>query len=201
VRLLPEPLDGLAKLVGQLPQVLTDDILQLHSFQVVPDSLIGVQLRRVGWQPLQVDSLPSGAGQKGFNFLATVDGSAIPNNQQAHRDVGGQAPEETGGIPTTEGPVLRPGVQPAMRSDAAGHREMVPAEGRPEHWGLASGGIGLDHQGQQVAAGLVYEDDGSAFLPGLFSRRASAPLSSAGWLPRPAGWRVSGAAGGSSCTG
>src|ERR687896_1601967 len=165
--------------------MLADDILQLHPFQVVPDPLIRVQLGGIGWQPLQMAPLPSWAGQEGFDLLAPVDGAAIPDNQQPHRDVGGQVSQEAGGIPAAEGPVLYPGVQPAMGSNAADHREMVPAEGCPEHWGLASGGIGLDHQGQQVAAGLVYEDDAPAFLPGLFSGRASAPLSSAGWLLRP----------------
>jgi hypothetical protein len=55
---------------------------------------------------------------------------------------------------------------------------MVPAEGCPQHWGLASGGIGLDHQGQQVAAGLIYEDVVWLSSRALFSGRASAPLSS-----------------------
>jgi hypothetical protein len=74
------------------------------------------------------------------------------------------------------------------------HRPVVPAEGYPEHWGLAPGGIGLEHQGQQVAAGLIYKDDGPAFVSGLFSGRASAPLSSAGchlWLAHLRGfWRL-----------
>ena len=128
-------------------------------------------------------SLPSWASQKGFDLLAPVDGTAIPDDQQPHRDVGGQVPQEAGRIPAAEGPVLHPGVQPAMGGDTADHRQVVPAEGHPEHWGLTPGGIGLEHQGQQVAAGLIYKDDGPAFVSGLFSGRASAPLSSAGWPP------------------
>jgi hypothetical protein len=147
-----------------------------------------------------MDPLPSRAGQGGFDLLAPVDGVAIPDNQQPHRDMGGQVPQEPRRIYTPEGPVLYPGVQPAMGSNTADHRELVPAEGHPEHWSLAPRGIGLYHQGQQVAAGLVYEDDGPAFVPGLFSGRASAPLSSAGWLPRPAGWHVAAASGGSTHT-
>jgi IS30 family transposase len=69
--------------------MLTDNILQLHPLQVVPDPLIKVQLGSVGWQPLQMDSLPSRAGQEGFDRLAPVDGAAIPDDQQPHRDVGG----------------------------------------------------------------------------------------------------------------
>src|ERR687891_1503285 len=111
--------------------MLTDDILQLHPFQVVPDPLIGVQLGGVGWQLLQMDSLTGRAGQKGFDLLAPVDGTAVPNDQQPHRDVGGQVPQETGRIPTTEGPVPYLGVQPAMGGDAADHRQMVPAERGP----------------------------------------------------------------------
>src|ERR687891_675150 len=177
--------------------MLTDDILQLHPFQVVPDPLIGVQLGGVGWQLLQMDSLTSRAGQKGFDLLAPVDGTAIPDDQQAHRDVSGQVPQETGRIPTTEGPVLYLGVQPAMGGDAADHRQMVPAERGPEKRGLAPGGIGPYHQGQQVTAGLVYEDDGSAFVPGLFFRAGQRSsfqrwmASSSRWLARFRGfWRL-----------
>jgi hypothetical protein len=70
-------------------------------------------------QPLQMGSLPSWASQKGFDLLAPVDGTAIPDDQQPHRDVGGQVPQEAGRIPAAEGPVLYPGVQPAMGGDAA----------------------------------------------------------------------------------
>ncbi len=93
--------------------MLTDDVLQLHLLQVVPDPLIRVQLGGVGWQPLQMDSLPSWASQKAFDPLALVDGAAISDDQQPHRDVGGQVLQEAGRIYTKGGPVLHPGVQPA----------------------------------------------------------------------------------------
>src|ERR671918_976174 len=148
--------------------MLTDNILQLHPFQVVPDPLIGVQLGGIGWQLLQMDPLPSWTGQEGFEHLAPVDGTAVPDDQQPHRDVGGQLLQEPRRIYTTERPVLYPGVQPAMGGDTTDYRQMVPAEWCPEHWSLAPGGIGLDHQGQQVATRFVHEDDGPAFVPGLF---------------------------------
>src|ERR671918_2952692 len=177
--------------------MLTNDILQLYPFQVVPDPLVGVQLGGVGWQLLQMDSLAGRAGQKSFDLLAPVNGTAIPDDQQPHRDVGGQVPQEPSRIPTTEGPVLYLGVQPAMGGDAADHRQMIPAERGPEKRGLAPGGIGPYHQGQQVTAGLVYEDDGSAFVPGLFFRAGQRSsfqrwmASSSRWLARFRGfWRL-----------
>ena len=148
--------------------MLTDNILQLHPLQVVPDPLIRVQLGSIGGQLLQRDSRPSWAGQEGFARLAAVEGAAIPDEQQPHRDVGGPLLQEPRRIYTPEGPVLDPSVQPAMGGDATDYRQMVPAEGYPEHWSLAPGRIGLDHQGQQVATRFVHEDDGPAFVPGLF---------------------------------
>src|ERR671918_723855 len=177
--------------------MLTDNILQLHPFQVVPDPFIGVQLGGIGWQLLQMDPLPSWTGQEGFEHLAPVDGTAVPDDQQPHRDVGGQLLQEPRRIYTPEGPVLYPGVQPAMGGDATDYRQMVSAEGYPEHRGLAPGGIGLDYQGQQVAAGLVYKDDGPAFVSGLFFRtgqRSSCQrrmAASSRWLARFRGfWRL-----------
>src|ERR671916_1929388 len=74
---------------------------------------------------------------------------------------------------------------------------MVPAEGCPEHWSLAPRGIGLDHHGQQVATRFVHEDDGPAFVPGLFlsaGQRSSFQCrmaSSSRWLARFRGfWRL-----------
>jgi hypothetical protein len=98
--------------------MLTDNILQLHPLQVVPDPLIRVQLGSIDWQLLQMDSLPRWAGQEGFDRLAPVDGAAIPDHQQPHRDVGGQLLQEPRRIYTPEGPVLDPGVQPAVGGDA-----------------------------------------------------------------------------------
>ena len=155
------------------------------------------RFRSVGRQLLQVDSLPSWAGQEGFDRLAAVDGVAIPDEQQPHRDVGGQVLEEAGRILAPEGTVLHSSGQPALGGNAANPREMVPAEGRPEPRSPALGRIGLDDQRQQVAAGLVYEDDGPAFLLGLFfkaGQRSSFQrriASSSRWLARLRGfWRL-----------
>src|SRR5918999_6404651 len=101
-----------------------------------------------------MDFLPSWTGQEGFDLLAPVDGAAIPDDQQPHRDMGGQVPLEPRRICPSEGPVLDLGVQPAMSGDATDYRQMVPAQWYPEHWSMAHGGIGLDHQGQQVATRL-----------------------------------------------
>jgi hypothetical protein len=51
-----------------------------------------------------MDSLPSRAGQKGFDLLTPVDRAAIPDDQQLHRDLGAQVPQESGRIPAAEGP-------------------------------------------------------------------------------------------------
>jgi hypothetical protein len=39
-------------------------------------------------------------------------------------------------------------VQPALGSDATDYRQVIPAEGHPEHWSLAPGGQDLCPQGQ-----------------------------------------------------
>src|SRR5918992_3773908 len=113
--------------------MLTDNILQLHPLQVVPDPLIRVRLGSIAGQLLQMDSRPSRAGQEGFDRLAAVDGAAIPDDQQPHRDMGGQLLQEPRRIYPPEGPVLYPSVQPAMGGDATDYRQMVPAEWYPDH--------------------------------------------------------------------
>ncbi len=75
---------------------------------------MGVQLGSIGGQLLQMDSLPSRAGQEGFDRLAAVDGAAILDDQQPHRDVGGQLLQEPCLIYPLEGPVLDPAVMPLI---------------------------------------------------------------------------------------
>jgi hypothetical protein len=54
--LVPEALFGLGQFVVQVRKALTTPVLQFYPFQVVPDPLSRVQLRRISWQLLQVNT-------------------------------------------------------------------------------------------------------------------------------------------------
>src|SRR5919106_4585794 len=180
--------------------MLTNDILQLYPFQVVPDPLVGVQLGGVGWQLLQMDSCPAGLARKALTSWHRWMGPAFQmTSSRTEMWVVRCLRKRAASLPRKGRSRILVCSQPWAVMPLITDR-WSRLSGAPEKRGLAPGGIGLYHQGQQVAAGLVYEDHGPVFVPGLFSGQASAPLSSAGWRLRPVGWHVSEASGGSSGT-
>jgi hypothetical protein len=72
--LVPEAVGGLAHLIVEMGHALAAKVLQFHSFQVVPDSLGGVQLWRVARQLLQVHPVGGTVTQILLDYPAPVDG-------------------------------------------------------------------------------------------------------------------------------
>lgn len=73
--------------VAQFPQFAATHVLQRDPLQLLPDSLIWMQFRRVPRQPLSVHALGSSFSQKVFNWLASRDRCAIPQHQQLARNM------------------------------------------------------------------------------------------------------------------
>lgn len=80
MELVPQALFGLAEFLAQVGEVLTTNVFQLHPFQVVPDSFIGIQLRSIAGEWLQVNPCRGTTSQLLFHRLAPVDGGAIPQH-------------------------------------------------------------------------------------------------------------------------
>jgi hypothetical protein len=85
--LLPEAVCGLAQLVVEMGDTVATKVLQLYPFQVAPDPLGWVQLRRLARQLLQVNPLSSIVTQILPDYPAPVDGSPIPQHQQLTSDM------------------------------------------------------------------------------------------------------------------
>ena len=54
---MPQTLSGSDELGGQVLQVATADMAQLHPFEVIPDALIGVEIGRIARQLFQMQAL------------------------------------------------------------------------------------------------------------------------------------------------
>ena len=80
--LVPQPLCGLAQFGAKLRQITTADVLEFDSLEVVPDTLIRVQIGCIAGQAFQMDALGSTTGQKVLDDLTAMDGRAIPDDQQ-----------------------------------------------------------------------------------------------------------------------
>jgi len=77
-RLPPHACDGIPEFMMEMRQVNTTHMVPLHAFELLPDALVGVQLRGVGRQALQVPPRRRAVGQEFLDGVAAVDRRAIP---------------------------------------------------------------------------------------------------------------------------
>jgi hypothetical protein len=57
----------------EMTQVETAQIPQFDAFELLPDALVRIELRSIGWQTLQVDALGCHMGQKLLDGVAAVE--------------------------------------------------------------------------------------------------------------------------------
>ena len=78
---------GLEKALFPLGEIMATQVLHLNMFQVVPDTLIGVQVRGIAGQTHQMNTLSAPVSQKVFDRLSAMSGQPIPDDEQLARDV------------------------------------------------------------------------------------------------------------------
>lgn len=197
LRLGAQALLGQPHLLGQLRQVVTTDVAQLDPFEVVPDPLVRVEVRRIAGQLLQMQAMGGAVAQEVFDDVAAVDRRPIPD----HGDVAGDLVEQRAQESHHPAGVIRLFLEVekevARERDAADDREMVARQRDAQYRGLAGWRPGAHRQRQQVERRLVYPDDGGLLFVGPFlmaGQRSSAHCRSAAslrWVARARGcWRL-----------
>lgn len=194
---VPEPAHGEAEFPAQFVHVHAAAVLQFLAFEQVPQPFRWVQVRRIGGQPLQMESLRCTGGKEVFDRLAAMDGRAVPDHEQLASHLAQQLAQEADDRWPAEGRLLDVGEEPAIGGEGADHREMVVGERRTQHRRLAHRRIGTSHEWQQIQPGLIYEEDGPVLGPG-FAKRAgqvaachAAIAASFRWVARTTGfWRL-----------
>src|SRR5688572_25085265 len=126
---MPEPFPGLGKFVVEMGDTLAAKVLQLHPFQVTPDPLGWVQLRRIAGKLLQVNPAGRAVTQVLLDYSAPVDGSPVPQHQQLSRDVPRQVLEKTYHVYAPVSLFLHHQVELAFWSGASHSRQVVSAQG------------------------------------------------------------------------
>jgi hypothetical protein len=114
-RLPPHTFDGIMKFTMKMRQVNTTDVAQLHAFELLPDTLVGVQVRGLRWQALQVQPLRRAVGQELPDGVAAVDRRAIPYDHQPACHLPQQVFEKSHDIAGIERMVLAIEIQLALR--------------------------------------------------------------------------------------
>lgn len=162
--LAAETLLGQLHLRGQLRQVVTAHVAQLDPFEVVPDALVRVEVRRVAGQPLQMEAVGGPVAQEVFDDVAAMDRRPIPDHGDVADDLVEQSPQESQHAASVVRRLLHLEPQAPIQRNATDDREMVTGERDMQHWRLARWRPGADRQRQQVKRGLVYPDDGGVLF-------------------------------------
>jgi hypothetical protein len=81
----PHPFHRVAQFTPQLREMETAHIAQFDPFELLPEALIRVQLRGIGWQALQVEALRRAIGQEFLDHVAAVDRCPIPDDHHPTR--------------------------------------------------------------------------------------------------------------------
>lgn len=166
--LVAKPFLGLAEFGMELGQMLTGEVLEFHSFEVVPDAFVGIHLRSIGGQSLQLEPRGCAGSQKVLDHVAAMDGSSVPEYQELSLEVAVQVAEEPDHLRASERGLLHLHVQLSLGCDPTDSGEVIVGPPLPQHWGLPTRGEGPYHGGQQVEARFVYEDDSASLLLGFF---------------------------------
>lgn len=197
VRLAAQPTERKPEFIGDLPEFVTAEIAQGDALEVAPDAFGGIELRRVGRQPFEVQPRGGASGEKVLDRLAAMNGRAVPEDEQFARHVLEQVLQKTHDRRPVHGVGLLADEQPPVGGHSANGRQMVARQGDGEHRCLAARRISADHTRQQIEGGLVYPDERTLLALGFFLSAGQrsvchwAIAASSRWLARRVGfWRV-----------
>ena len=145
----------------------------------LPDAFIGVELRRISREALQVE--PRGASAKLTDELASMGIPAVPQDDDVPRELPEQSSQEVAGLELSD--VFRVELKVKVEALAAGRNRNSRDGGDPvasievmNRGRLAHGSPGAGDRGGQLEAGFVGEDEVGTQPPGVFFTRGQSSL-------------------------
>ena len=159
--------DGQLQLPAQFVEVRTAAVLQLDALAVVPDALVGIEVRRIGRELGEVEARGGARGEEVLHGLPAVDRCPVPDHQQLASNLAEQLAEERDHVWSPPRFILDMGKELPGRGDSTDHRKMVAGERRAQHRRLAAGGVGAGNKWQRVEAGFVSEQERAALRLGF----------------------------------
>ena len=140
----------------------------------LPDALIGVELRRIGREALEVE--PRGASAKLTDELASMGIPAVPQDDNVPLELPEQPSQEVAGLELSD--VFRVELKMKVEALAAGRNRDSRDDGDPvasievmNRGRLTHGSPGAGDRRGQLEAGFVSEDEVGTQPPGVFFTR------------------------------
>jgi hypothetical protein len=117
--LVAEASSGQAEFEPEFGEVIAAQVAEFDPLQQIPDTLIRVQLGRVGWQPFQPDAGCATLSQEVLDDMRAVDWGAVPDDQQLARDMAEQVLQKAHHVRPAQRAVLHLQEELTGRGDAA----------------------------------------------------------------------------------
>lgn len=165
---MPEPRHGATQFLMQLGEIIATDVAELDLLEIAPNPFIGVQLRRIGWELLQMDPRRTTGGQKVPDRLGPVDGRPIPEHQELPGDVPQQVAQEAHHIGAVERLPAHLQQQLSRGCEPTDHGEVIPGQKRPQDGRLPPWGPRPDDGREQIERGFIHPDQRARLTLRLF---------------------------------
>ena len=82
-----QPLPGADEFRLQMRQIATTDIAQFHPLEIIPDALVGIEIRRIARQLLEMEPFGCARLEKRLDGLGAMNRRAIPDQQDLARQL------------------------------------------------------------------------------------------------------------------
>ena len=155
MRATPQTPEGEAEFPAEFSQILAAAVPEFNALEVVPDTLVGIEVRGIGWQACEMEPLRCTASEEVLDRLAAMDWCTVPDDEQVAWNLAQELPEESHHRRTPEGGVLDAGEQPPVGGDGADDGQVVIRQRRAQDGRLAARGIRPRHERQWIESGLV----------------------------------------------
>lgn len=153
-------------MVTQFPGIPGEKIGDFMLLEMGPEILDRIELRGVSGQPLEPEAAVA-LGQKHLDWLAAVNRSPVPDDQELAGDVPQEGLQELGGTHSVDAAFVDP-EEKLPQSDSRDQREFFPVERLLQHRRAAAGRPRAHPMGARAQSAFVDEDDGALFAPRFF---------------------------------
>ena len=127
VRLLADASYGQMVLKVQFFQVQTNQVTHLNMFELLPESFVRIEIRCIGRQSLQMDSVCPVLRQELPDIRTSVDWRSVPNHHQPAGCLSQQMLQELYAVQTRQRGLTGQGVQFPLWRNPTHHGKMISA--------------------------------------------------------------------------
>jgi len=152
-------------------------------FEVAPHVFHRIEFRRIGGQPLHLDSAFCGKDVITDQRTA-VNGRPIPDHQYSPRQVPLEMPQKLDDLKAFNAAGVNLEVEPPQ-GQAPDDREAFPIEGLLEDGRLSAWRPSARPRRTSTQSAFVNKNDGAALAPGFFLKPAIPRAAICGWPSRP----------------